>query len=380
MSFSTKLLRIPVQLGDYSRRQYLKPKEAKEAGFTLIRAIPNRYPHPEEINIDLLDQIFKRGSRKGQAKREIVAVKSVLKMVYTLYEPAVMLEYETNDDRRERQVAFAVEGQIKDEYESTFSMARGPKLLSDILTPTPEPLQKRIERLATKQVLERLGRLDDVEDLASKVAFAQQEVEDAKSELKEADRADTKQILLEKIESLEREKEELERERNSRAVKFLWTPEIRAKFWEAIRTAKYRLLILSGFISSEVVDSELEEEMRKALKRGVSIWIGYGFGKDNRRGENIRLGRSWQEAEKVFKKLKRDFPNQFTFKDVGRSHEKRLICDDRYTFGGSFNLLSFSGEAWGKEKLRHEGADLIEDSEFCEQLYDRYLKMFFGYK
>ena len=89
------LLRVPVQLGDYSRRQYLKPKEANDAGLTLIRAIPNRYPHPEEINIDMLDRVFKAGRRRGGAERDIVAVKSVLKMVYTLYEPAVMLEYET---------------------------------------------------------------------------------------------------------------------------------------------------------------------------------------------------------------------------------------------------------------------------------------------
>lgn len=371
------LLRIPVQLGDYSRRQYLKPKEAKNTGLTLIRAIPNRYPHPEEINIDYLNQIFKRGSRKTDLKREIVVVKSVLKMVYTLYEPAVMLEYETNDNRRERQVAFAVEGQIRDEYESTFSKARGPELLADILTPSSEPLEKRIERLTNKEVMERLGRLDDVEDLASKVAFTRQEVEDARNELEESDRADTRQILLERIERLEREKEDLEKKRNSRKVKFLWTPEIKEKFWEAIRTVKNHLLILSGFISSEVVNGELETELRKALKRGVEIFIGYGFGKDERRGKRSRELPSWREAEEVFKRLKDEFPGQFIYKDIGRSHEKRLICDDSFTFGGSFNLLSFTGESRGGKKLRHEGADLIIDSKFCNRLFKKYREMFF---
>ncbi|MBW1796009.1 MAG: hypothetical protein JRJ38_16565 [Deltaproteobacteria bacterium] len=372
------LLRVPVQLGDYSRQQYLKPKEANNSGLTLIRAIPNRYPHPEELNVDMLNTVFKAGRRRDGAERDIVAVKSVLKMVYTLYEPAFMLEYETDDHRRERQVAFVVEGQIKEEYESTFARVRGPELLADVMTPAPEPIRRRIERLAEdEQIVERLGKLDDVEELASRVALARQEVEDARRALEEEDRSDTRSVLRKKIEQLEQEKENLEQERNSRAVKFLWTPEIREKFWEAIRTARDRLLILSGFISSYVVNRELEEGLRDALKRGVKIWIGYGFGRDNRRGQEQRVQTKWKEAEKAFEQLNREFPDLFTYKDIGRSHEKRLICDDRFTFGGSFNLLSFSGESRGGQKIRHEGADLIEDKEFCDQLYSKYVRMFF---
>ncbi len=88
--------------------------------------------------------------------------------------------------------------------------------------------------------------------------------------------------------------------------------------------------------------------------------------------------RRWIEAEEVFKRLHREFPDLMTYRDIGHSHEKRLICDDRFTFGGSFNLLSFSGERRGRGKLRHEGADLITSSEFCEELYSRYLKEFFS--
>ena len=64
---------------------------------------------------------------------DIVAIKSVLKKVATLYEPAVMLEFETTDSSRERQVAFAVEGQLSEDYELCFARARGPEVLADIL-------------------------------------------------------------------------------------------------------------------------------------------------------------------------------------------------------------------------------------------------------
>lgn len=370
------LLRKPVQLGN---RQYLRPKEAKEEGRILIRAIPNRYPHPEEIDVDLLNRVVKGSSRfRAQAIRDIVAIKNVLKMVYTLYEPAFMLEYDTDDERRERQVAFIIDGQERGDYELAFANARGPELLAEILTPKQEPIQQRVGRLVSKEVINRLGNFGDVEELASRFAAVQQRVEDARQQFSESERNDTRERLRQKVEELEKERDALEKERNSRKVRFLWTPEIRQKLWEAVRTAEKRLLILSGFISSDIVNQDLETELRIALNRGVQIWIGYGFDKGNRRGEEQRRQRSWQEAEGVFKRLSHEFPKTFILKDVGRSHEKRLICDNLFTFGGSFNLLSFTGEARRREKVRHEGADLIEDSKYCEELYSRYIPMFFS--
>lgn len=374
------LLRKPVQLGSRSKKQFLQPKEAKKAGLTLVRAIPNRYPHPEEIDVDLLDRTVKsaKGPSKGEVTRDIVAVKSVLKMVYTLYEEAVMLEYETEDDRRERQVAFAVDGKLREDYERAFAEARGPELLAEILTPTLDTLKDRLTRLASKAVVEKLGDLDDVEELASRVANVTQQIEDTQREIIDTDRPDTRQVQQSKIEELERDKAKLIAERDSRKVKFLWTPEIRQKFHEALDTAQERLLILSGFISSEVVNQDFERAIEKLLSRGVRIWIGYGFDKGQRRGEDQRNRNTWTDAEAVFRNMHKKYPELMTYRDVGRSHEKRLICDNRFTFGGSFNLLSFSGEVRGRQKLRHEGADLITSAEFCEELYTRYMREFFS--
>ncbi len=100
------LLRQPVDMGSSARRQYFRPIEAKDFGLDLIRSIPNRYPYPSEIDVDKLDKVVKQiYSPKTDTSRDLVAVRSVLKNVHTLYEPAVMLEYETID-RRERLVTF----------------------------------------------------------------------------------------------------------------------------------------------------------------------------------------------------------------------------------------------------------------------------------
>ena len=124
------LLWQPIGCGQLRGTRFLKPKEASDQNLTLIRPIPNRYPYPEEIEIEALDREVKRGRRPGKdsPSRDVVAVKSVLKTVYTMYEPAVMLEYETTDERRERQIAFVVDGQLKDGYEEAFLRGRGQEL------------------------------------------------------------------------------------------------------------------------------------------------------------------------------------------------------------------------------------------------------------
>ena len=88
-------------------------KDANDSGLTLVRPIPGRTPKPEEIDVDQLDRVFKRdpGTRAGTGAT-LWRLKVSLKKVATLYEPAVMLEFETTDSSRERQVAFAVEGQV----------------------------------------------------------------------------------------------------------------------------------------------------------------------------------------------------------------------------------------------------------------------------
>jgi hypothetical protein len=379
------LLRIPVDLGEYARAQYYKPIEAKELGVDLMRAIPNRSPYPEEIDIPKLDKIIKRTYHtKKENERNVIAVKSILKNVRTLYEPAVMIEYETIDNKRERLVSFIVGGQLKDDYESAFIKAQGPELFSDLLTLKEKTIESRLKEQASKTVIQRLGRLDDVEILAAKVMSSQQEVKDKQQQLEKLDRVDTKEKQKKQIEELKNDLEiaekkliEAEKERNARKVKYLWTPEIREKLWETIKTAKQRVLLLSGWISSEVINDVMAAEIRSALKRGVKFWIGYGFDKDRRRGKEQREQPQWKQAEATLIQIQKEFPNQFVFVDIGWSHEKRLICDNRFTFGGSFNLLSFSGEPRTGSRLRHEGTDLIEDSEFCEDRWNYYLKLFF---
>ncbi len=248
------LIKIPIDLGEYARYQYHRPIEAKESGLDLIRAIPNRPPYPEEIDVVKLDRLVKNTYRsKKENTRNIIAVKSVLKNPRTLYEPAVMLEYETLDKKRERLVSFVVGGQCREEYESAFIRAGGPEIFADLLTSKNKIIENRIREQASKEVIQRLGRFDDVEILAAKVMSSQQEVQDKKQILDQLERVDTREKQRKQIEEMKKELEaaenklkEAENDRNTRKVKYLWTPEIRDKLWETIKTAKERVLSAFG--------------------------------------------------------------------------------------------------------------------------------------
>jgi len=311
-----------MQLGEVAKRTYLRPKEAKDQGLTLIRAIPNRAPHAEEIDINELDRVVKASARPrpGEPARDVVAIKNVLRPVQSRYESGVMLEYETTDRDRTRQVAFAIDGQLLDEYETAFVNARGPELLKEILSPQEETFAARAEREVPAHIRHQLGPLDDIEYLATSAAVAKQEVEDVAQRMEEADRPDTRAVLREELEKARDRARRAEEERDRRKAKYLWTPEIRDKFWEALRTCEERLLILSGFINSDVVNDEFEQALRAALERGVKVWIGYGFDKDQRRGQQQRKDPKWIDAERRLSKLKKEFADQLDFRDIGRSH------------------------------------------------------------
>jgi hypothetical protein len=373
------ILRHIVDVGTSAKRQFLKPKDAEEEGYDWVQAIPNRYPYPEEISVTELSYSFKKGrKRRNSPELEIMAIKSVLSKVYTLYEPAIMIEYETEGNKDERQFSFIIDGRPAEAYEQALSTVDFQKIIERISSIQTPRLEERLRQQASSEEIQRLGRIDDVEQLAAKELAVQQKLDDKRQETHESDRSDTRIRLQKEIDRLEQELFIIKQERESRSVKYLWTPEIKTTFGDAVKTAKERLLILSGWISSSVVNDKLIAAFRAALERGVRIWIGYGFDGDSPRGREQRTRPDWIAAVRSLDSLQREFPILFKHRDVGHSHEKRLICDNLYTFGGSFNLLSFSGDNnYRNSPLRHEGADLIRDSQFCELLYERYERLFF---
>ena len=105
----------------------------------------------------------------------------------------------------------------------------------------------------------------------------------------------------------------------------------------AIADSKSTLCILSGWISNSVVDNQISSLLSEAMRRGVEIYIGYGyeFKGQHQRNENTNLALRTLEQIRVQvtdkgKLYVKEFPN----------HEKIIVVDNGYIICGSNNWLS----------------------------------------
>lgn len=155
----------------------------------------------------------------------------------------------------------------------------------------------------------------------------------------------------------------------------LQNKEIRDRFIEAFSDTKYELNIASPWMNNYVVDDNLINMMEDLLKKGSVIKIIYGIEENNlilnSKNGNNKNKNSDRIAEKLREKF-RDYGDGFKIKKVN-SHNKLLICDERYYMETSFNLLSFSGEYDENSKdIRDEGATYSTNMEVIKDLRNRY--------
>lgn len=128
----------------------------------------------------------------------------------------------------------------------------------------------------------------------------------------------------------------------------------------ALDKANERVIILCGWATSYVVDTEFQRLLAKALKRGVSVYLGYGY---QSASEPAPLKKHEIEAEENLLALKewcadKDTDGILVVKKFP-NHSKILICDDAYAVNGSFNWLSNAGRSRNIER-----SWLIKDKEF----------------
>lgn len=358
-------LRRPLVIAE---EQLSRPREIRDQGFREIPPIPARYPRPEEINLDELSQTIRhqwQQKRKGKPP-ELVTVRSILRDVRTMYQSAVMLQFELLGKKKQTQIAFAVNGLLEDEYERAFAACKGPERVPELLAAEYKTTAQLASEFLKPHIVKTLGTLNDVDELVERLEVADQQVATKEAELEEQDRPDTKQVLREELERERAAKVELEKQLAQRRARRLRTHDCKNLLAESMRLAKQRLVIVSAFLSANVIDRWFLERLEGALKRGVQVWIAYGMSKEgdhNRRRESY----DWTEAEKRLKDLLKKYPNVLQVVDLQSTHEKILIRDNDFVVSGSYNWLSFGAER-GK-KYRHEDALLVTEAAAIDEYF-----------
>jgi hypothetical protein len=105
----------------------------------------------------------------------------------------------------------------------------------------------------------------------------------------------------------------------------------------ALRSAKKDLLLISPRITGAVIDEDLAGEMRRALRRGVRIRLGYGINRDTQAGLD-------EAAHERLRRLAADYP-KLEVAHLGSLKLNALVRDERLAAITNFPLLAHRGDA-----------------------------------
>jgi hypothetical protein len=131
---------------------------------------------------------------------------------------------------------------------------------------------------------------------------------------------------------------------HSLAAGVLETHEHRAALRDAIMEAQRELIIVSPWLRTAAVDSELLGWLRASLDRNKDLRIVVGYGIERSAGARHRdaAARDQEEALKRLRSMGERAKGRLRVVEVGNTHEKLVICDDQYAILTSFNFLSFN--------------------------------------
>lgn len=110
----------------------------------------------------------------------------------------------------------------------------------------------------------------------------------------------------------------------------------RTELHKAVRTVSNSLVILSGWITSSIVNDRFVRELEDAISRGAKIFVGYGW--EDSSGSHIESSSSTDAIARL-KALKRRHPEDVHVTKFA-NHQKILIKDSEYIICGSNNWLS----------------------------------------
>lgn len=124
-------------------------------------------------------------------------------------------------------------------------------------------------------------------------------------------------------------------------IKYLWGEKIKPKFLQTLREARHSIILVSPWITEEVVDQEFTTILRVLASKRVAIVIGWGISKNQATEDRV-------PSEKLLKSLMNirspeGFPMVFVWW-LGNIHNKDFLVDYKINISGSFNYLSYRGD------------------------------------
>ena len=344
----------------------LKPRELKDNGMKEIPPFPTKRPEVENLDLQEVDNVIRQQDNVADEKKVLLAIKAI-DYRQRFFMPAVALVYKAISGD-EIQVAFVLDGRITENHERAFAQAGGPKKIG-IEQSVNSVAQNQTDDIMEPEITSEIPPDKEVEKINKSVSDAQSELEDLKADLDDADNEEDKISVKEKIEEVSERLNQSKSELQAFPVRQLEVYDHPPLLHKAITDSQERLMIISPWIRSGVVNRKFVQEFEKMLKRGVRAYVGYGIAKEedrNRYPSDI-------QAERDLKNLSEKYDN-FSFVRFGDTHAKVLIMDNKFVVQSSFNWLSFRGDP--NKTFRDEAGVYITIPEYIKELFDRYAPRF----
>ena len=147
----------------------------------------------------------------------------------------------------------------------------------------------------------------------------------------------------------------------SKISEVIHTCDIREYLFKALKQAKNRVMIVSPWIKSNVVNQEFLSILEDTLKRKVQVHIIYGYKETPGSMKND----PW--SIKQLENLMYNYKN-LNFQKTTNSHRKQVVCDDKFGIVTSFNFLSFRADP--NLTYRDELGVILRDKQTIEDLFN----------
>lgn len=346
----------------------LSPPTARAEG---LRPFPSLRSRPEIGDLDRTDiqKTFERATGRRQKGQTILSFLDIEER-HVRYIPAVALVFRGATDE-DVQVAFAIDGHVSADHEEAFAKLEGAAR-SGLL----KELNEGGREVPTLPIDHGLG------DLAGRHPSEEHEHCAADAILSRAEEHDAAEALSESTTDQERLAEEQRRAEAGRRAKSseekLAAPTIRRLsvfehgplLRNSLTDARHRLLLISPWITTKVVDGNFLDEFQSMLDRKVKAYLGYGLEDGRHTKEPTDQDKAAiQELERLSKR----YPH-FVFRKFGNIHSKILLVDSRLAVYTSFNWLSFRGDP--RRPLREENGLLVTIPEKVDQFFSQELDRF----
>jgi molybdopterin converting factor small subunit len=316
-----------------------------------------RKDHIEDI-IDYYESIEKclQKPNSNNSTIELIQVNKIEK-VYLEWHEILLVLYRSNSNDTEIEYEIFSKGSIQKDYRETIEKLRaeGKSILAPIFT---EMKQNDLINESFNEILLGINDEDvkNVEKIKTKI-----------SSLNEPE-----YFIETQSKSTKQEKQKLEQEleqikTQTKISEVIHTYEIREYLLRALKEAKKRIMIISPWIKSNVVNQEFISNLETALKHKVEVYIIYGIKGSSFQNDNWSI----KQLENLKNKYK-----HLTFEKTTNSHRKQIVCDDKFAVVTSFNFLSFRADP--NLTYRDELGVILRDQQTIEDLFNSGIELIYS--